>query len=558
MQASINEASSPASPWTWPDAGMRAARFLFWAVVFGLAYTQAPLYYSNQNQYFLHGLAQGGHGFLAADWLANTLDPTPVFSALVACTYRFLLEGFFHVWYLLLLGLYFHSLVRLHDRVTRGGESARWCFLVLLVAVHAGLIRWAAGQLWRVDYPWYAQAGVANQYLLGFGLQPSTFGVLLVASLAAFADGRPLRAAAWAAAGAVAHSTYLLGAAGLVLAYMVVLFREGRARTAFLTGAMAFLLVLPVVVHLLITFGPTSPSKFAEAQELLVHFRIPHHAVPAQWFDKIAAAQVGWMAVGILLTWGTRLFPTLLIPALLALVLTLAQLATGSDTLALLFSWRLSAVLVPVATAMILTRLTDLLAAPLAVRPVRMACCVVLAVLVAGGIRNQWLGLGFRVNQDELPLLEYVRDHKRQGDVYLLPVEVPNLRAGPKGAASLNFTPPPKRGEGHKVISVDLMRFRLFTGAPIYVDFKSIPYKDVEVLEWRKRLAWVEQVYGQEGWDRAEILEELERRGITHVVMTADRELRGGALAKVHDDQSYKLYRVRARASERASETSNP
>src|SRR6516165_2538625 len=81
--------------------------FLFWAIVFGVSYTQPPLYYSNQNQYFLHGLARGGLGFLNEDWLANTADPTPVFSALVAFTYRYLSESLFYVYYLLILGAYF-------------------------------------------------------------------------------------------------------------------------------------------------------------------------------------------------------------------------------------------------------------------------------------------------------------------------------------------------------------------------------------------------------------------------------------------------------------------
>ena len=58
------------------------------AAVFAVAYTQSPLYFSNQNQYFVQGLADGGHGHLAADWLANTRDPTPVFSALVTVAYR--------------------------------------------------------------------------------------------------------------------------------------------------------------------------------------------------------------------------------------------------------------------------------------------------------------------------------------------------------------------------------------------------------------------------------------------------------------------------------------
>src|SRR5947208_3540150 len=85
--------------------------FLFWCVVFGVSYTQAPLYYSNQNQYFLHGLAAAGRGNLDQDWLAKTRDPTPLFSRLVAVSAGF--EWLVHVYYILILGLYFHSLLRI-------------------------------------------------------------------------------------------------------------------------------------------------------------------------------------------------------------------------------------------------------------------------------------------------------------------------------------------------------------------------------------------------------------------------------------------------------------
>ena len=64
-------------------------------------------------------------------------------------------------------------------------------FLALFLAVHAGLVRVVSVWLTGVDYPWYLQAGLAAQYLLGPGLQPSAFGVLFVLSLAAYATGRP-------------------------------------------------------------------------------------------------------------------------------------------------------------------------------------------------------------------------------------------------------------------------------------------------------------------------------------------------------------------------------
>src|SRR5262249_54093375 len=84
-----------------PRLATRIGLFLGAALAFGLACGQAPLYYSNQNQYFLHGLAAAGQGHLGKDWLAHeTLDPTPVFSGLVFLTVRFLHEYAFHLYYI--------------------------------------------------------------------------------------------------------------------------------------------------------------------------------------------------------------------------------------------------------------------------------------------------------------------------------------------------------------------------------------------------------------------------------------------------------------------------
>src|SRR6478752_583413 len=96
----MSEPTSPRTPYL---------EAILLAVAFAVAHTQSPLYYSNQNQYFLHGLAAGGHGHLSHDWLANTTDPTPVFSALVAAGYRYLGEWVFQAAFFLLLVGYFLS-----------------------------------------------------------------------------------------------------------------------------------------------------------------------------------------------------------------------------------------------------------------------------------------------------------------------------------------------------------------------------------------------------------------------------------------------------------------
>ncbi|MCI0684105.1 MAG: hypothetical protein L0Y71_18505 [Gemmataceae bacterium] len=542
--AALAEPTHEASP-SWPR---RAGAFLLWSALFGLAYTQAALYYSNQNQYFLHGLADAGRGEFAGDWLANTRDPTPVFSTFVAFVGGWLDERLFYVIYVLLLGLYLHSLRGIADRVAPLGPSGRLLLATLLVALHAGITRLASAHLLGVDYPWYFQTGVAGQYLLGFGLQPSVFGVFLLASILAFLQDRPWAAATWAALAAVMHATYLPAAGMLVLAYVMLLWSDRRVKQGWSIGLWALLLVAPIVAYSLVQFAPISPETFAESQRILAHVRIPHHAEPERWFDGIALAQVLWIVAAIGLAWGTRLVTILAIVFALSLVLTVLQVVTGNDTLALLFPWRTSAVLMPVATTIILARLvqtwdrTPILSKsdfPQADRSGVLSYAL-LTICVAGGLAIMHFGWGFRTTPAELPLLEYIKANKAAGDTYLIPVELP--KPG-RGAASTNFTPAPRRSGNGKLIAIDLQRFRLFTGAPLYVDFKSIPYQDIEVLEWLRRMLWAKEMYARAMWV-AEQGQQLERERITHVVAPADRPLHGRALDLVYEDESYRLYRV--------------
>jgi hypothetical protein len=518
--------------------------FLFWAAVFGVACTQAPLYYSNQNQYFLHGLANAG--FLEQDWLANTIDPTPVFSAGVTLTYRYLNENLFYVYYVLLQGLYFFSLVGIFSVLTgiRRASLAGFCFMAVLVVVHSGLLRLASAQATGVDYPWFLQCGVAGQYILGFGLQPSVFGVFLVASVHAFLRERYWQAAIWASVGAVIHATYLLGSAMLILAYLLLLVRAGSLRKALGLGILALALVAPVLIYNYISFAPSDRADFAKAQDILAHFRIPHHAIVERWLDGIAVAQITWIISAIALVRRSRLLTIMLVVFVLSLLLTLLQVVTGNDSLALLFPWRSSAVLVPIATAVILGSLVSRLNPWLErrsagqTRALQAACALVVACMTAGGAAIMFFGWGYHSNADELPLLDFVRAHKEPGETYLLPVSVPKSNPESRGVFSTNFTPAPR--PGMHLIAIDLQRFRIYTGAPVYVDFKCIPYRDTEVIEWQRRVLWNQRLDAQWGSDQTG---QLRARGITHVVTMSDQNI--PEAEKLYEDATYKLYRLR-------------
>jgi hypothetical protein len=150
-------------------------------LAFGLAYSQSPLYTSNQNQYFLHGAARAGIGFLSEDWLANTADPTPVFSWIVEWTYRLLPPEAFYLEYLLLFGVYLAGMWLLGDALfeLRTSGTRALLFLTFIVVLHSAALRVIQGRLLGETWEYLWDGGVASQRLLGTVFQPSSFGVLL-------------------------------------------------------------------------------------------------------------------------------------------------------------------------------------------------------------------------------------------------------------------------------------------------------------------------------------------------------------------------------------------
>jgi hypothetical protein len=507
------------------------------AILFALAHTQSPLFFSNQNQYLLHGLANAGYGHLSHDWLANTKDPTPVFSGMVSMLYR--IGGLFaiQVAHFALIMAYFVSIWRLVSAV---GPVRFLPFAAIFTSAHAAAFRLLSVRFFEVDYPWYFQSGVAGQYVLGPGLQPSAFGVLLLASLAAFARGRIHLAAALAAGSTLFHATYLLPAALLTSGYALRLVRDAKSKDALRISGLALLIAAPLAVYVYLTFADGEVGMNTAARHILANVRIPHHSQIARWFDPVAGVQLAWIALGLFLLRRKRLAVPLSVATALGVVFTVVQVFASNDAIALMFPWRISVVLVPVATAAVAARLS------LLDRDSRLndtVAAFLLLVQAASGVAIMALGLGYAMNESEVPLLNHIRERAAPDDTYLIPAKIPPLSGGPRGSRSTSFTPPPRPKPGSNLIPVDLQRFRLATGAPIYVDFKSVPYSTQDVHEWHRRMRQVEAWYDAGTWDQSDMQEALRKEGITLIVLP--RPANASALQLLYRDEAYSLYRLK-------------
>jgi hypothetical protein len=518
--------------------------------LFAWAYTQSPYGFSNQNQYLLHGAAISGYGnVFREDWLANTKDPTPLFSGYIA-----IVDGMFRhqlIWlsYFAVLVLYVVSLAKLLEKLPgtpTTAEGRRIAFGLLLLS-HAAIWRLLSVKLFGVDYPWYFQTGFASQYILGAGFQPSVFGVFLLSSLAAFLHERRHVAVACAVAACVVHFTYFLPSILLGCGYVFAIVRNGGGQPAVRFAAMFGVALLPVVAFNAIRFQPTDAATFAEAQRLLAEVRIPHHALVSRWLDPIAGLQIAWILLGIGFVRRSTLGAVLLVAIALAATLTLVAALTNHHLLCLLFPWRISAVLVPVATAILACRFSRWVERRVERRWAKggsILATIIIGVSLAAGLLHPFSTFGYATNDErERNLYASVNRLSHSGDVYLIPTRIPKLNSGSRGAASTTFTPPPRPTPGSNLIPVDLQRFRLLSGRPIFVDFKSIPYADVEVVEWYRRVSLASRWYENGEWHTLAVQEAIRQEGITHIVVAAATPLDSAVWELLYQDEYFRVYR---------------
>jgi hypothetical protein len=497
----------------------RIISLIIWALIFTLIYAQSPLFTSNQNQYFLHGFARAGFGHLNQDWLANTLDPTPIFSLLVEYTERlFRTELLFYIYYACLLCIYLYSVFGIIDSVFRLRESRAKtaAFFSVFLLLHAAATRYILSSLISPDWAYLFEGGVANQRVLGTVFQPSTFGVLLILSIYLFLRGRAYLAILSLGLAASMHPTYLLSAGVLTATYMWITYREEkRLAKTFGIGAFALVLVLPILAYVYLSFVATPSETLARAREILVNFRIPHHAVISEWWNLTVLLDLIFITIALYLIRHTKLFTIMLTGMLVGTLLTLLQLYIQSDVLALIFPWRISVILVPLSTSIIAAYLISAAVDRFSSRwvwfnqSVLVLSIFVIALLFMAGVYRMMVDFSLKYTASDREMMSFVQQTKTMKDVYLVPTKMQD--------------------------------FRLVTGAPTYVDFKSIPYKDSDVLEWYRRQRLAGKFYRT---NDCELLMQLaDEDHLTHIVLEANTPTPPCSfLNELHRDDHYKVF----------------
>jgi hypothetical protein len=259
---------------------------------------------------------------------------------------------------------------------------------------------------------------------------------------------------------------------------------ERQWRQLFSLGGVFTLLVLPPLIHTIIEFMPTTNDLAVRASHILAREKIPFHAIPMQWVTTLDVVKILMIAIA---AYGCRkqnerLAFVLSISLFFGLAATVIFACLDDDRLLLLFPWRVSAVLAPIALVLVVSDLLNRLRhtwiynnQKLLFIPIILLAASVQFMKIyhdyPGFMPAYWIEATFRNDAYNMK----VRDRLERTNVIDW--------ATTQDPADLYLVP------------LDFEQFRIKSGRPIFIDWKSHPFKDVEVIEWKRRIDVAEKAF---------------------------------------------------------------
>ena len=443
------------------------------AIFFSIsAYNDFPA--ANQNNHALHASVLSGFTpALSEDWLYKTIDPFPLATWITALFLKLGPGGVYFLYFVVIGAFMLAVITFLDSRNGRRGALASylWSGLIVLSALVIGRLTGLS-------------AGVADQLILGSYWQPSEADVILIISVLLFASRWPVSSAVCAALAVALHPSIAFGALILVTAACVRLVVERQWRECFILGGVFTLFLLPTAAYTIIQFMPTTSDLADRASHILARERIPFHAVPMHWLTTLDIFKVSMIAIAayICRKQNERLAFVLGISLMFGIVTTVIVGFLDDDRILLLFPWRVSAILAPIALILLMSAVLNGL--PKAWVYNHQKFVLIHIILLAGLVQFMkiyrgypgstpifWIEAAFasgvyRIKiQDRLDRTEVINWAKSQNsaDLYLVPL--------------------------------DFEQFRIKSGRPIFIDWKSHPFKDIEVIEWKRRIEVAEKAF---------------------------------------------------------------
>ena len=424
--------------------------------LFAISYKQLPLFSSNQNTYLLNGIAAAVGEPLASDWLANQTSNIPVFSWFTEVSYK-IYPNIFYIYHFVLAYILIFSLYKISSYFH---PKLKHQVPIVLFFTSITFLNY---------FDIHILAGIAGQYILGEVFQPSAFGVFLVASVAFFLHEKYKLAILCCLISAYFHPTYVIHVGVLVFTYQLVLVGNKNYKLAIHIGLLALILIFPLVYFVLSTFGNSAAEISSIAQRILVMERIPHHALLGEFLlDMDTVFCLAMIGLAVFIGRDKSEFLKIIsIPFCLSVIIILTAFLIDSHFMMLLFGQRSSVWLVPISSAYIIARLCTEVEWD---KVLRINKIYLLTTLIF-----------FMTLLSTYEVFKKSANHFSHKSKQLF-----------SALAQLNYR------EGVLLVPLEEKNIRLNAQVPIFVDWKSHPFKAEEIIEWFDRVNLAIEFYKSE------------------------------------------------------------
>ena len=335
-------------------------------------------------------------------------------------------------------------------------------------------------------------SGVAGQSVIDIGYQPASFGILFFIGIYYFLIKKYFLCILFICLGASFHPTYVLHSGFLVLGILTYFILSKNYQNFLKTLIIYSILILPITLFIIINFLIIDENLTTLGQEILLD-RIPHHADIKYWLSyKDLFFLVTYLYALYIVRKNKQFFTLFLIFGICPILLSLTQYFYDINSLALAFPWRSSVFITPISSVIILSSWIEKI--KLDINKLKIVSfSLILLISTFFFIKSHFIKDLNGEFTKKLILSEEIKKNFDSIERILIPTNLDYIR--------------------------------MYTGLPIFINWKHHAFRFDQLIKWRKRMNLADEFYSNNNIESQLIkLKEIQKiENISHILIYKDK-----------------------------------
>ena len=334
-------------------------------------------------------------------------------------------------------------------------------------------------------------SGVAGQSVIDIGYQPASFGILFFIGIYYFMMKKYFLCILLICLGASFHPTYVLHSGFLVLGILSYLILSKNYKNFFKTLIIYSILILPITLFIIINFLTIDKNLIALGQEILLD-RIPHHADIRYWLSYKDLFFFVTYIYALYIVRNKNFFIFFLIFGTCPILVSLIQYFLNINSIALAFPWRSSVFITPISSVIILSSWIEKIKLDIHKLKI-MSFSLLLFTSTFFFIKSH-----------------FIKDlNGKFTKKIMLSKEIKN-----------NFD-----SIERILIPTNLDYIRMYTGLPIFINWKHHAFRFDQLIEWRQRMDLANEFYSNTNKETQLLkLKEIQKiENISHILISKNK-----------------------------------